>query len=159
VIPVSHSQRGRAAWIGLAALVVLLGGLWLALWQMRPAAPEAPAPGTAEKVPAPDDASLPPDALERALAQAGDSTAIKTRWVDDVQDVDVAALSAKQREVFVRFANARSCSCGCGYTLAGCRRYDSSCETSLPLVKALYDSVRAGAITSATGIRERPPGP
>ena len=97
------------------------------------------------------------DVVEEALQLAGiDSLAARGRWVDEVPGVDLAALPPARREVFLRFANARRCTCDCGYTLAGCRNFDASCETSGPLVAALYDSVRAGFIRSASGIRERP---
>ena len=69
---------------------------------------------------------------------------------------DLVALSASQREIFVRFANAERCTCGCGYTLAACRAFDSSCDVSAPRVQTLFDSVKAGRIRSAARIRERP---
>jgi len=78
--------------------------------------------------------------------------------VDDIPDLDLAALTGPERERFLRIANGRRCTCGCGFTLAGCRRFDSECETSGPRARALYDSVRAGQITSAQGFPERPKG-
>jgi hypothetical protein len=58
--------------------------------------------------------------------------------------------------LFVRLVNGEQCTCGCGYTLAGCRASDMTCEISSVRVEALYDSVRAGHITSGRGTRERP---
>ena len=85
-----------------------------------------------------------------------DSSAIKARWVDEIPDFDVSALSPGAREIFVRFANAERCTCGCGFTLAGCRASDMTCDVSGPRLDALVDSVRAGRIASARGIRARP---
>ncbi|HEY3215273.1 MAG TPA: hypothetical protein VGK93_02145 [Candidatus Eisenbacteria bacterium] len=57
----------------------------------------------------------------------------------------------------MQFANAERCTCGCGYTLAGCRAYDPTCEVSLPRIEGLLDSVRDGHIREARGVRSRPP--
>ena len=100
------------------------------------------------------------DVVGRALRLAARDTTHKHKedWVDDIPDLDLAALTPGQRETFTRIANGRRCTCGCGYTLAGCRRFDSQCETSGPRASALYDSVRAGKITRADGFPERPAG-
>ncbi|OGF14396.1 MAG: hypothetical protein A2W00_12920 [Candidatus Eisenbacteria bacterium RBG_16_71_46] len=133
-----------AAW---AILVLAAGGGLLYRQAIRPPAATPPA------------VELDPggDVVEEALRLAGiDSLAARGRWVDEVPGVDLAALPPARREVFLRFANARRCTCDCGYTLAGCRNFDASCETSAPSVAALYDSVRAGFIRIADGVRERP---
>lgn len=96
------------------------------------------------------------DVVQRALALADpDSTLQKTRWVDEIPDLALASLEPKAREVFLRIANGRSCTCGCGYTLAACRRFDTECPVSGPRAQALFDSVKAGQIRSADGFRER----
>ena len=66
-----------------------------------------------------------------------------------IECFDVSHLSEAQRTVFVKLANAQRCTCGCGYTLAGCRTYDPTCEVSLPRVEALLDSVRRGLVREA----------
>ena len=137
-------------WISSTAVVVLAFGLVLAARQWGPrraAPPAASAPDTSGGV------------CGRALRQIPgyvDSAAIKARWVDDIGGVDLGGLDAGRREIFIRHANAERCTCGCGYTLAACRAFDATCETSLPLVERLRDSVRAGLITTAAGLRERP---
>lgn len=104
-----------------------------------------------------DTRALPEDAIERSLAQAGVDSTRRDEWVETVPGIDARLLSAAQRETFIRFANARRCSCGCGFTLAACRAFDPSCESSLPLVTALFDSVAQGRIADAEGLRARPP--
>jgi hypothetical protein len=139
-------------WIGLGAVVLLLTGLAVGVWQARPPRPASVPTSLAE----PDS-----DVVERALSQIPglvDSAAIKSRWMDEVKGVDVSGLRPAQREIFVRFANAERCTCGCGYTLAACRTYDVTCPVSLPRVEMLLDSVRTGSIRSAEGLRQRPPG-
>ena len=96
------------------------------------------------------------DVVARALDIArGDSTH-KEAWVDEIPDLELASLSAPARTTFLRIANSRRCDCGCGYTLAACRRFDSTCDVSGPRAQALFDSVLAGRITSAAGFREPP---
>ena len=112
----------------------------------------------ADALPPRMDADTGEDVIARALRLAAIDTTKKKAWVDDIPDLDLAALTGPERERFLRIANGRRCTCGCGFTLAGCRRFDSECETSGPRARALYDSVRAGQITSAQGFPERPKG-
>ncbi len=147
----------RSSLRGLVVVLVLLAAV-LAAWAMhssfdmpvRQSAPEAVAP-------APDEGGE--DVVARALRLARIETDEKTRWVDELPDLDLAALTPASREVFLRLANGRSCSCGCGFTLAACRRFDDQCEVSGPRARALYDSVRTGRIRTAEGFRERPIAP
>jgi hypothetical protein len=145
-------QAGRVSWMALIAIAALIAGIavWFASWR-----------------PVPDPNAAPPDApvvedtsesvIDRALAQIPvDSAVIRVQWMDEVRDVDAAALDERQREVFVRYANARFCECGCGFTLAACRVYDPTCPVSLPLLEKLRDSVLAGRVRDLRGIRERP---
>jgi hypothetical protein len=138
-------------WIGGIAVAALLAGLGMAVMQWRAGMPKpAPAPGPVAGEPHGERA------IDQALALAVDSTVIKSRWIDDVSAMDLASLAPARREVFLRFANAERCTCGCGYTLAGCRASDMSCEVSGPHLTALLDSVRNGSIRNANGVRERP---
>jgi len=96
------------------------------------------------------------DVVQKALALADpDSTLQKTRWVEEIPDLALASLEPEAREVFLRIANGRSCTCGCGYTLAACRRFDTECPVSGPRAQALFDSVKAGQIKNADGFRTR----
>ena len=96
------------------------------------------------------------DVVARALRLAAIDTTKKKEWVEDIPDLDLASLSPGAREVFLRIANGRRCRCGCGFTLAGCRRFDSECDVSGPRAQALFDSVRTGKVASAEGFPERP---
>ena len=149
-----HDPSGRIRWFAIFGVAGLIAGLVAAWWYARPPRP-APRPRAAS---VPDSGlAMPDDAIHRRFRRtADDSTAIKTRWVDEIPGFDLVALSASQREIFARFANAERCTCGCGYTLAACRAFDSSCDVSAPRVQTLFDSVKAGRIRSAARIRERP---
>jgi hypothetical protein len=159
----SPQRPNSTLWVALAAIAVLATGVTLSarLWHPRGAMPATPAPrATGASGGAGESASDPPeDVIAEALRDApvtADSAAIKSRWIDEVRAIDLAGLDPAQRDLFVRFANAERCTCGCGYTLAGCRASDMSCEVSGPRLDALLDSVRTGRLKSARGIRAKP---
>lgn len=135
----------RTALVTAAVALALVAGL-VAAWRLRqPADPPAGAAAGA-------DSAL----TERMIAAAPiDSTEIKTGWRDDVPGIDLAAFDPARREILLRHANSRMCTCGCGFTLAACRTYDPTCPVSLPRVEALRDSVAQGQITHADGLRKR----
>ncbi len=145
-------MNGR--WIALLVVMLLVAGLGLAVAQWdaqraRPSAPPAP--------PAPDTALATDQAITEALASAPvDSAALKLAWHDEVRGIDASDLNPAQRELYLRYANSEQCTCGCGYTLAGCLASDMVCDISRPRTLALLDSVRTGKITSARGLRQRP---
>jgi hypothetical protein len=144
-------SEGRAHLVAIAALLTF--GIGLTVWftsfqhtSTLPPSSSGPTPDTTTDA-----------AIEQALGAARiDSVAYKSRWLDEVPGISLTSLAPKQRELFLRFANAERCTCGCGYTLATCRASDMTCEVSGPHLEALLDSVRAGRITSARGVRMRP---
>ncbi len=147
-MPSPNPQAGRAPWIALVALVALAVGIAIAWQQTRPSRPQAPV--------AIDEPTG--QAIDQALHQTEpiDSTAFKQRWLDEVRGVEVSDLDAARLELFLRLANSQQCTCGCDYTLAGCRASDMTCEISGVRVQALHDSIRAGQITGARATRKRP---
>lgn len=147
----STGSSGRAHLIAIASLLIFAIGLTVWFTSFRHASVLPPsAVGTS-----PDTTT--DAAIEQALGAARvDSVAYKSRWLDVVPGFDLASLRPKQRELFLRFANAERCTCGCGYTLATCRAADMTCDVSGPHLEALLDSVRAGRISSARGARTRP---
>jgi len=149
--PTPQSPRATARWIAAIALLGLAAGVVLATrqWAAKP-----PRPGPASEGRSGGRAAG--DSIARALGE-DESEAEKSRWIEEVPGFDLSGWTAARRQVFLRHANTRRCTCGCGYTLAACRVYDSSCDKSLPKVEALRDSVARGLIASAEGLRE-PPG-
>lgn len=141
-----------AAWISLG---VLVAGVAVAAWQWRRNTPApAPAPTPAAALDVTDEAGV-----EQALRQQPVTTGPeRNRWVGEVRGIGVSGLSARQLDVFVRFANAERCTCGCGYTLAGCRSYDPTCEVSGPIILALRDSVARDQVASVANLRRPPSG-
>jgi hypothetical protein len=153
-----RAEAGRVHWLALVAIAVLVAGVGIAWRQSRvPRVPGSQAAPAAE--PATEPSTEPPgQVVEQALRQAApfDSAAFKQRWIDEVRGADLSGLDSTRRELFLRFANAEQCTCGCGYTLAGCRASDMTCDISGPRVTALLDSVRTGRLHGARGIRSRP---
>ena len=154
LVAMSHrpEEAGRVHWVAIVAIAVLLAGIGIAWRQSQvPRIPE-PMSGT------PGDAEPPAAVVEQALRNTTpiDSTAFKQRWIEEVRGADLTGLDHARRERFLRFANAEQCTCGCGYTLAGCRASDMTCDVSGPRIVALLDSVRSGSIASARGVRARP---
>lgn len=147
-------MRANLRWL---VVVLVLVAAVLAAWAMHSSFDQPVRAGAGDAVaPGPDEAGE--DVVARALRLARIHEDEKTRWVDELPDLELAALTPEAREVFLRIANGRACSCGCGFTLAACRRFDDQCEVSGPRARALFDSVRAGRIRGAEGFRERPVG-
>ena len=59
--------------------------------------------------------------------------------------VDMAKLSAEQRNVALHKLNAESCDCGCKYTLAQCRIYDPACKLSQQRAAEIVKEAAGGA--------------
>jgi hypothetical protein len=154
----------RAAFTPLPAALALLLALGCGAGCSSRRATRAAAADSSTGAAGADTAASDAD-IARALSQAHpageetDSTAIKNAWHDDVQGYELDGLNLVQRAIFVRYANSEHCTCGCGYTLAGCLASDMSCEVSRAAITALLDSVRTGRIRSARGLRERPADP
>jgi len=139
----------------IAAAIVLLATVGAAWVIGHPGRPGRPLPATPGR-PAPADSIS--EALRLARASAAprprpDSASAgrpdKSRWVAEVKGFPATDLAPARREAFIGFANAQRCTCGCGFTLAGCRSYDPSCPVSGPRVERLLDSVRAGFYSRA----------
>ncbi|HTO90848.1 MAG TPA: hypothetical protein VMJ70_06910 [Candidatus Sulfotelmatobacter sp.] len=148
----------RTLWVGVLAALLVLAGAYVALGPLAPRPAPKSSPPTAAELdhPGEDVVAKAMAGLPRDGGASVDSSAIKARWHDEVNGMDLSPLTPAQREIFLRFANSERCTCGCGYTLAGCKASDMSCEISGPRLDALMDSVRTGKIRSARGVRARP---
>lgn len=147
-MPEPPAPPDRSGFRRLVVLLAIVAALAAVAVVMRDSLRRPPAP--------PLTVGEPEDEITRALRLAGVDSTKKNEWVDEVPHVDLAGLPAARVEVFLRFANARRCTCGCGFTLAACRRFDPTCEVSGPLVEALLDSVARGLVANTDGLRERP---
>ena len=148
-VPKTPQSSGFRRLVVMLAIVAVVAAVVVVL---RDSAKPAGSPAAAP----PPAALEPEDDVRRALRLAGVDSTKKNEWVDEIPSADLSGLDARRTEVFLRFANARRCTCGCGFTLAACRVFDPSCEVSGPLVAALLDSVARDLVTETRGLRERP---
>jgi len=148
--PKPAGPRNVRAIVVLVALLVVAVGVASVFraGPRRPAVREAPA--------AVEGGEPGENDVQRALRLAGIDSTKKDEWVEAVEGASDSRLTPARREVYVRFANAERCTCGCGFTLAACRRFDSTCEVSGPRIGRLLDSIVTGRPRSVAGLRERP---
>jgi hypothetical protein len=62
--------------------------------------------------------------------------------------VDMSALDVAQKTVALHRMNEETCTCGCKYTLAQCRIYDSACHVSKERGAKIVAETGAGATPS-----------
>ena len=138
-----HYSRSMRSPLLLLALLAALAAVMLGVVVLhrssgapvRASAPDPASTGAPERA----DETVGEDLVGRALRLAAIDSTQKSEWVDDIPDLQLSAMSPVARGLFLRIANGRRCTCGCGFTLAGCRRFDSECELSGPRASALYD--------------------
>ncbi len=76
----------------------------------------------------------------------------KTRFQEEFPGLEAAAaLSAESRRLVVQWANAESCSCRCGYTVASCLKLDSTCPNRPSNFQRLAERIKGAldAVPSA----------
>lgn len=73
----------------------------------------------------------------------------------DLPGINLSKLSAEQKKVALHRFNAESCTCGCGFTLAQCRIWDSACAVS----KAATEKIIVEVSGPAAPVTTPPPSP
>jgi len=63
----------------------------------------------------------------------------------ELPGVDLSKLTPEQRKVALHRFNADNCSCGCNFTLAQCRIWDSACAVSKAATEKIITDLSAGA--------------
>lgn len=67
----------------------------------------------------------------------------------ELPGVDLSKLTAGQKNAALHRFNAESCTCGCNYTLAQCRIWDSACAVSRAATGKIVEEVRGGSNPAA----------
>jgi len=67
----------------------------------------------------------------------------------DLPGIDLSKLTAEQKKVALHRFNADSCTCGCGFTVAQCRIWDSACAVSKAAAEKIVAEV-SGTATPGT---------
>jgi thiol-disulfide isomerase/thioredoxin len=94
-------------------------------------------------------------------ALAGLSVRAKVEWLDDpdafrlgdhadltrIPGVNLAGLSPAVRAAVLQRLNTEVCPCGCGLSIARCRRTDPTCDVSLPIAREIVRRLADGAAT------------
>lgn len=60
----------------------------------------------------------------------------------ELPGVDLSKLTAQQKNAALHQFNANSCTCGCEYTLAQCRIWDSACAVSRAATEKIVEEIR-----------------
>ncbi|HYL65313.1 MAG TPA: TlpA disulfide reductase family protein [Candidatus Methylomirabilis sp.] len=63
----------------------------------------------------------------------------------ELPGVDLSKLTPEQKKTALRKFNAESCTCGCNYTLAQCRVWDSACAVSKAATEKIVAAVSGAA--------------
>jgi thiol-disulfide isomerase/thioredoxin len=88
-------------------------------------------------------AGLDPQAVIEEVDQDEAQRLGDSALATDIPGVDFSGLSPGVRRTVLERLNAEQCTCGCGFTLAGCRINDPTCQISLPLARKLVEELAA----------------
>jgi hypothetical protein len=69
---------------------------------------------------------------------------VDIKTYDTLPGVDLSRLSDEQRTLVIERANKRSCTCGCGHTLAECRHEDPKCGHVFPIISGIIFRLLTG---------------
>ena len=67
----------------------------------------------------------------------------------ELPGVDLSKLTVEQKNSALHRFNADSCTCGCGYTLAQCRIWDSACAVSRAATEKIVEDIRGAGNPAA----------
>jgi cytochrome c biogenesis protein CcmG/thiol:disulfide interchange protein DsbE len=88
-------------------------------------------------------AGLDPHAVIEEVDQGGSPGLGSSALATDIPGIDLSGLSSDARRTALERLNSEQCTCGCGFTLAGCRINDPNCQISLPLAQKLVQELAA----------------
>src|SRR5271154_5777100 len=77
----------------------------------------------------------------------------------ELPGVDLSKLTPEQKKVVLHRFNADTCTCGCKFTLAQCRIWDSACAVSKAATEKIIAAVSAEPKTSMAPAAPTPPTP
>jgi hypothetical protein len=75
----------------------------------------------------------------------------------ELPGVDLLKLTPEQKKIVLHRFNADTCTCGCKFTLAQCRIWDSACAVSKAATEKIIAEVLAEPKTSAAPAAPTPP--
>ena len=91
---------------------------------------------------------LPINARVETFEDTGEVFLKHADRASELPGVDLSGLTPEQRTVALHRMNAETCACGCKYTLAQCRIYDSACHVSKERTGKIVAETAADAVPS-----------
>jgi thiol-disulfide isomerase/thioredoxin len=91
---------------------------------------------------------LPIDARVETFEDTGEVFLAHANRASELPGVDLSGLTAEKKNAALRRMNEETCRCGCKYTLAQCRIYDSACHISRERTAKIVAETAAGAAPS-----------
>jgi thiol-disulfide isomerase/thioredoxin len=91
---------------------------------------------------------LPINARVETFEDTGEIFLKHANRANELPGVDMSGLSAVQRTVALHRMNEETCTCGCKFTLAQCRIYDSACHVSKERTAKIVAESGAGPSSS-----------
>jgi thiol-disulfide isomerase/thioredoxin len=91
---------------------------------------------------------LPIDARVETFEDTGEVFLAHANRASELPGVDLSGLTAEKKNAALRRMNEETCTCGCKYTLAQCRIYDSACHISKERTAKIVAETAAGAAPS-----------
>ena len=125
--------NGWTVFAFVAVCTVILGGVWYntqSVEDPRLTPPLFPTgSGTSGQQAIPGNNALPAKSILE-----------KTSYTE-IPGIDMTVLSEEEQKKVMARTNVEKCSCGCGFTIAGCRHLDQSCGVSLPMAKQIVTEI------------------
>lgn len=91
---------------------------------------------------------LPINARVETFEDTGEIFLAHANRASELPGVDLHALTPAQKTVALHRINEETCTCGCKFTLAQCRIYDSACRASKERTAKIVDETVSGAAPS-----------
>ncbi len=91
---------------------------------------------------------LPINARVETFEDAGEVFLSHANRASELPGVDMSALTPAQKTVALHRMNEETCTCGCKYTLAQCRIFDSACHISKERTEKIVAESASGATPS-----------
>lgn len=91
---------------------------------------------------------LPIDARVETFEDTGEVFLAHANRASELPGVDLSGLTVEKKNAALRRMNEETCTCGCKYTLAQCRIYDSACHISKERTAKIVAETASGAAPS-----------
>jgi cytochrome c biogenesis protein CcmG/thiol:disulfide interchange protein DsbE len=102
---------------------------------------------------------LPINARVETFEDTGEVFLAHANRASELPGVDMSGLTPAQKTVALHRMNEETCTCGCKYTLAQCRIYDSACAISKGRTGKIVAESASGAVPSPAPKQEGAAGP